>query len=255
MASRKPVEPVLRLTRDAISRAHVEGVARIGSSSAERLAMDDHDTASLVLPVSGSPLHLTYRLSLLCGDITRRMPEFAHIDMRRVLISFVRCRNQRLWGLQAKLVPLSFRGGRRTANRRGHRYRIQQLYVGETRLRYVMSFYVPRFLNQSFDEKMITIFHELYHIGPDFSGDVRRFGAHGSVHAGSKRDYDRQMASFARRYLARKPPPLLHDFLNLSFSSLQDRYREIVGVQIPAPKLIPDRVAEQAARRRDDQSS
>ena len=39
---------------------------------------------------------------------------------------------------------------------------------------YVMTFCLPRFLEQSFDDKFVTIFHELFHIGPSFDGDFRR---------------------------------------------------------------------------------
>jgi hypothetical protein len=80
--------------------------------------------------------------------------------------------------------------------------------------------------------------HELYHIGPDFRGDVRRF-ENGSVHAGSKRRYDQQMLTLAREYLALEPPRTLIDFLRLSFAELEARYGAIVGVRISSPKLIP----------------
>ena len=37
-----------------------------------------------------------------------------------------------------------------------------------------MSFYLPRFCDQSLDEKLSTVMHELWHISPAFDGDIRR---------------------------------------------------------------------------------
>lgn len=185
------------------------------------------------------PFHFTYRMSILCADICARVPEFAHIDPSQVLVTFIRCRSGRPWGLQARLVPLRFRGGRLTEVRGQYRYKIQQVFVEKTEMKYVLSFYLPRFLNQSFDEKIITIFHELYHISPNFDGDIRRLEGDDPVHGGSQGMYDRRMAEFARAYLKGRPSQPIYDFLRLSFEDIERYFGEIVGLQIPTPKLIP----------------
>lgn len=237
--TRQPrISPVLRLTHEALYRPNVAGVARVtarrrgqrkGGGSAEELT----------LPAGPGPFHFSHHMSLLCADIARRIPLFHHVDIERVLVSFVKSRSARLWGLQAKLVPLRFPGGELTERRRGHDYRVQRFFVGDLELRYVLSFYLPRFLNQSFEQKMITIFHELYHIDPRFNGDVRRFQGTDSVHNRSQRDYDRLMARHAREYLCTEPRRILYDFLKLDFPSLQARYGDVVGIHVPSPKLIP----------------
>lgn len=238
MRNQSPVEPVLRLTREALSRTNAAGVVRVGSArpqSSDQMTSEEE----LALPPCHGPFHFTQHISLLCEDITRRMEIFQHIDMQRILVSFVRSRNERLWGLQAKLVPLRFRDGGLTAKRRGYYYKVQQFFVDDVELHYVLSFYLPRFLNQSFEEKMITIFHELYHVGPEFSGDIRRFEGTQSVHNRSQREYDRWMAYYAREYLCSEPPRIRYDFLKLNFEELQARYGAVVGVHVPSPKLIP----------------
>lgn len=232
-------EPILRLSKDALTQPNVRGVARVVAPGGVVPHKPHRHPLPLVLPEMDGPFHFSHHISRLCADISRRMPDFAHIDMQRVLVTFVRCRNHRLWGLQAKLVPLRFQGGDRAQQRKGYWYKVQQFYVEDVEVNYVLSFYLPRFLNQSFDEKMITIFHELYHIGPDFCGDIRRFGKDRTVHDRSQRDYDIKMAQYAREYLARKPDPVLIDFLRLSFDELRRRYGEVVGVHVPSPKLIP----------------
>ena len=238
MPPRSTVQPVLRLTHEAISRHDAAGVTRITGERSQAFRPNEYPYDLQLPPVDG-PLHFTHRMALLCKEIVHRLPLFSHIRMEQVLVTYVRSRKNRLWGLQAKLVPLRFQDGKRTQQRRGHEYQVQQLYVGQTELRYVLSFYLPRFLNQSFDEKMITIVHELYHIGPRFAGEIRRIGPRGSAHGGSHRRYDAKMAKLAREYMATKPDASLHDFLRLSFDQLQERYGAVVGVHIPAPKLIP----------------
>lgn len=159
--------------------------------------------------------------------------------MDRVLVTFVRSRNDRRWGLQAKLVPLRFEGGRRRDVRRGRVYEVQRIYLGPLEMHYVLSFYLPRFLNQTFSEKLVTIFHELYHIHPECPGDIRRFHGSAKVHSPSARDYDLKMAELAKRYLSQRPPSEFLYPLRLTFEQLRASVGEIVGVEIPAPKLFP----------------
>jgi hypothetical protein len=216
-----------------VARAPVRRRAKSVPESSET-PVDELD-----LPPVDRPFHFTSRIWRLCDDVCKRLPVFAHIDMRQVLVTFVRCRNRQYWGNQAKLVPLRFRGGAESERRHGHMYRIQQFFVGETEMKYVLSFYLPRFLNQTFDEKMVTVLHELYHIDQEFSGDIRRFAGAHFVHTSSQKEYDRKMAVYVGEYVAQGPNRRLYDFLRLNFAQLQARYPRIVGVHTPAPKLIP----------------
>ena len=52
---------------------------------------------------------------------------------------------------------------------------------------YILKFYLPRFQNESFEEKLTTIFHELWHISGDFNGDIRRHAGRCYVHTSSER--------------------------------------------------------------------
>jgi hypothetical protein len=116
---------------------------------------------------------------------------------------------------------------------------VQRYVVGEQEMLYVVTFCLPRFLDQDFDDKFITLFHELYHISPSFDGDLRRHEGRCAIHSRSKRGYDAHMAELAREYLAQGADPALHAFLRLNFAQLQHRHREVVGVVVPRPKLIP----------------
>lgn len=175
----------------------------------------------------------------LCDDITTRHEAFQHIDMARVAVCFSQARTKALHGLQAKLTPLRFENGSLFGVRNQTRYTVQRVYVGGREMLYILTFVLPRFLNQSFKEKFVTILHELYHISGEFDGDIRRFGGRYHVHSHSQKEYDLQMEIYAREYLAMNPPPELYQFLEVDFTSLSQAHGAIMGMQIPIPKLIP----------------
>ncbi len=141
--------------------------------------------------------------------------------------------------LQARVTPLRCRGGSLTRDRHGVAYQVQRYVVGGADMLYLMTFCLPRFLDQDFDDKLVTLFHELFHISPAFDGDLRRHPGRCALHSRSKRRYDAHMAQLAREYLASRPDPGLHAFLRLNFAQLEQRHGSVVGVFVPRPKLIP----------------
>lgn len=175
----------------------------------------------------------------LCADIAARCEVLRHIDAGRLLFAVTQARSHRRHGLQARVTPLRCREGRLLRQRHGSWYQVQRYFVGGHEMLYLVTFCLPRFLDQDRDEKFVTLFHELYHISPAFDGDLRRHGRRGAWHAHSKRDYDRHMAHLAREYLASGPDPGLHDFLRLTFAQLEHRHGSVVGTTVPWPKLVP----------------
>ena len=97
---------------------------------------------------------------------------------------------------------------------------------------------MPRFQDQSFDDKLATVFHELYHISPKFDGDLRRFKGRNAFHGSSWKRYEQKMGDFAERYLDRQPDSSAHDFLKLTYQQLIDSYGEVVGLRIKEPQHI-----------------
>ncbi len=118
-------------------------------------------------------------------------------------------------------------------------FQVQRYFVGADEFLYLLTFCLPRFLNQDFEDKLVTLLHELYHISPAFDGDLRRHEGRYQMHTHSQRCYDRQMAELARAYLATDPDPALHAFLRLNFAQLQHRHGAILGVVVPRPRIIP----------------
>ena len=176
----------------------------------------------------------------LCIDLTLRLPELRHVDLARVAIGFCQARSGHLHGLQATLTPLRFEQGQLVTMRAGRRWSSQRVYDSSGReMLYVLSFYLPRFMNLPFREKLVTVLHELWHISPRFDGDLRRYSGRCSVHGPSEQRYDNAMELLADRWLARNPPAEVYAFIRHSFEELQNRYGVVKAIRVPTPKLIP----------------
>jgi hypothetical protein len=188
---------------------------------------------------AGRPFDFCGHVRRLCADIARRCRELAHIDVTRLLFGMTQARSGRRHGLQARVTPLRFRDGGLTRQRRGVAYQVQRYLVDDRDMLYLVTFCLPRFLDQDFDDKFITLFHELYHISPEFDGDLRRHEGRYDLHSHSKKEYDTYMAELARAYLATEPDPALYGFLRLNFAQLQHRHGSVAAVVVPRPKLIP----------------
>jgi hypothetical protein len=104
---------------------------------------------------------------------------------------------------------------------------------------YLLEFLLPRFLDQTYDHKLITFFHELHHASPGFEGGLRREPGRSPLHPSGKRAYDVRMADLARRYLASGPDPAAHAWLRLSFGQLLARHGGVEAACVPRPRLIP----------------
>jgi hypothetical protein len=185
------------------------------------------------------PFHFSEAMRRLTADIAARYEPLAHLDVSRMVFAFTQARNHRGHGLQARVTPLRFRGGELIREHAGVPYQVQRFVHERREVLYVLTFCLPRFLNRGFDDKFVTIFHELFHIGPTFDGDLRRHDGRYSVHTASQKRYDLEMLAMAREYLQSGADPKLHGFLRLHFSQLRHRHGRVVGHVVPRPKLVP----------------
>lgn len=180
----------------------------------------------------------TRAMRLLCQDVAARLPHFAHLRIDQIAVTFAQTRRRVPHGLQAKLTPLRFEKGALVMRRAGRTWTLERLYEGDREMLYILTFYLPRFFDHSFREKLITVFHELYHISPGFDGDIRRMDGRYHVHTHSQQEYDRTMGSLVEDYLRRSPPAELIEFLTFNFRGLCERHGTVVGKRLPTPKLI-----------------
>ena len=183
--------------------------------------------------------NFTDRLRHVCQDMVARLPELDHIDLSRVGISFAQARNRKTFGMFASLTPLRFQNGSPITVKHGHRYQVQQVRDRDGReMLYILKFYLPRFLDLDFREKLVTILHELWHINPQFNGDIRRHPGRCYAHPPSQAEYDQEMNLLVDRWLSRNPPQELYAFLRRQFSELAALHSRIVGTRYRRPRMV-----------------
>ena len=182
----------------------------------------------------------TAHVRRLAADMVGRVPELSHIDLSRVAFSFAQARKRVDYGMQASLTPMRFEQGSLTTFRRGRRWTVQRvLDDAGTEMLYILTLYLPRFMDQPFEEKIATILHELWHIGPNFDGDIRRHAGRCYAHSSSHAAYDEQVDRLVDRWHSLNPPETLSAFLHLDFDELERRFGSVYGQRVPSPKLIP----------------
>ncbi len=182
----------------------------------------------------------TAAMRSLSEDMVTRLSVLRHIDLSRVAISLCQARQRSSSGFYASLTPLRFEAGAGEQTMRGRRYRVERLHAENGReVLYILSFYLPRFQDTTLEEKLSTVLHELWHIGPNFDGDLRRHAGRCFAHGSSQREYDAKMDRLAQRWLSLDPPGHLYEFLEHRYEELVAEHGEIVGTHWPAPKLVP----------------
>lgn len=187
----------------------------------------------------------------VCEDMCAKIPEFRTFDMQRVAVSFSLTRNDSKFGVYASLTPLRFEGGTRTQIQKGKTWEVQRVLRQSKHLSekqnipddendylYLLYINVPRFMNLALTSKLETITHELFHIGPKFDGDIRRFEGRCFAHGSSRKKYDAKVQQLLKIWLDKDPPPEIWDFLKWDHKELCERFGSIGGTKIPMPKLF-----------------
>ncbi len=184
--------------------------------------------------------NFTEQMRRLCADAVVRLPDLAHIDVGQVVTAFAQTRKQTAYGLYASLTPMRFEDGSLISRRGRRQYTVQRLFTADGReILYILTFYLPRFMDLSFQEKLTTIFHELWHVSPEFNGDLRRHPGRCYAHSHSQKEYDAHMERLADQYLASSPPESLFEFLKFRFSELHAKHGRVYGTKVRRPKLLP----------------
>lgn len=178
----------------------------------------------------------TEAMECLIRHIIAHCPEFAHVDMDRVVVASIRTRTPGAHGIYASVQPLRFKDGARTIKRRGRTYSMPEIRVGEVEMMYIVYFALPRFADLDFATKMTTVFHELYHIGPKFDGDIRRFPGRNYAHGHSRKKFNALVQGFVDEYQSRPESELPTSFLRMSFKELQTRYGGVEAQRVKPPR-------------------
>lgn len=225
-------------------------------------------------------INYTERIALLMQDVVRRTPALSFINLSELLV-FARFGRADAEGAFATChcmtLPTSEPGyyfwkdratGELTRRSEWFITKSPTVRVGPTKIKYLISFVLPRFCNQSLQHKrkaefypgapcwvgkLDTIVHELYHIDPDASGLRRVMSADGteSDRAHGPHFY-RDVARMVKAYLASGPDPLLIDFLQHDFDALDSRFGGIVATTFRNFPSFPQRYIEKLEMPADD---
>jgi hypothetical protein len=217
-------------------------------------------------------INYTERIALLMEDIVARTPRLSFIDLKEVIV-FARFGRSEAEGAFATChcltLPESEPGyffwkdrdtGALTRRSPWFVTKSPQVRVGSTQIKYLISFVLPRFSDQTlvgsrkadlYDSadpliaKIDTIVHELYHIDPAKGGiravenadGSRSYRSHGTM-------FYEDVAEMVHDYLATKPDPALYDFLRYDFTGLTSRFGGVVGTTFRNFPSFPQRYME-----------
>jgi hypothetical protein len=217
-------------------------------------------------------INYTERIALLMQDVVARTPRLSFIDLQEVIV-FARFGRTEADGAFATChcltLPESEPGyffwrdretGELTRRSPWFVTKSPQVRIGARQIKYLISFVLPRFTNQSLNgsrkadfyrhaepwiAKLDTVFHELYHIDPAQSGiravenadGSRSYRSHGPM-------FYEDVAEMVHAYLATGPDPSLYEFLKYDFAELTARYDGVVGTTFSNFPSFPQRYME-----------
>jgi len=217
-------------------------------------------------------INYTGRIERLMQDVVSRVPALSFIDLREVVVfgrhgrpgvdgAFATCHCLTLPETEPGYYFWKDRDtGEVTRRSEWFVTKTPEVTVAGTRIKYLISFVLPRFCEQSlarswkadlYDDparyqswvaKLDTIVHELYHIDPS-AGGIRQF-AHAdgtrATRTHAPEFYD-DVAAMTRAYLATDPDPEAFEFLRFNFSELQDRYGGVTATTFSNFPSFPQR--------------
>jgi hypothetical protein len=217
-------------------------------------------------------INYTERIALLMQDVAARTPALGFIDVREVLVfgrfgrpdaegAFATCHCLTLPETEPGYYFWKDRAtGELTRRSEWFVTKTPEVRVGATRIKYLISFVLPRFCEQTLERswkvelygraepwvaKLDTIIHELYHIDPAAAG-LRQF-----ANADGTRDtrthapeFYEDVAKMTRDYIAANPDPRLYEFLRHDFAGLQALYGGVTATTFRNFPSFPQRYTE-----------
>ena len=220
-------------------------------------------------------MNYTDRLTVLMQDVVSRVPALSFIDMGDVLV-FARAGRSNAEGAFATChcltLPASEPGYYFWRDRSTHALtrrsewfvtKSPQVTIGTRDIKYMISFALPRFCDQSLDRsrkekfypgaepwiaKLDTVIHELYHIDPELAG-IRRIEKEDGTYSANCHGHQffEQVADMVHAYLATGPSPAVTDFLRHDFAALNASHDGVVGTSFRTFPSFPQRYIERAA--------
>jgi len=221
-------------------------------------------------------INYTESLTLLMQDVVGRVPALSFIDIADVLV-FARFGRSNAEGAFATCHSLSLppsepgyyfwrdrESGRITRRSEWFITKSPVVAIGTREMKYLMSFALPRFCDQSLDRsrkgrfyqdaepwmaKLDTVVHELYHIDPEHMG-IRRIERGDGTYSANCHNarFFEQVSEMVQTYLASQPDPAVYEFLRHDFDALEQRHGGVVGTSFRTFPSFPQRYIERLAK-------
>jgi len=216
-------------------------------------------------------INYTERIRVLMQDVVSRTPELSFINLTEVLVfgrfgrpdaegAFATCHCLTLPETEPGYYFWRDRStGELTRRSEWFVTKTPVVRVGPTQIKYLISFVLPRFCEQSLDRswkrelygsdapwiaKLDTIVHELYHIDPTATGIRQVAHANGSRSRLHGPEFYERVALIVRSYLATDPHPAMLAFLKWDFAGLHQRFGGVVGTTFRNFPSFPQRYME-----------
>jgi hypothetical protein len=218
-------------------------------------------------------INYTERIALVMHDVVVRTPRLSFIDMKEVLVfgrfgrsdaegAFATCHCLTLPETEPGYYFWRDRStGELTRRSEWFVTKSPQVRIGGTPIKYLISFVLPRFCDQSLDRsrkgglyragvpawaaKLDTIVHELYHIDPAESG-IRPVAKSDGTHSPRSHGplFYEEVAEMVEGYLGSNPDPELYEFLKDDFNGLTGRCGGVVATTFRNFPSFPQRYME-----------
>jgi hypothetical protein len=221
-------------------------------------------------------INYTGHLTRLMHDVVARVPDLSFIDLSRVLV-FARPGRSSADGAYASChslgLPTSDPGyfywrdknsGVVTRRTEWFVTKSPDVFVGDAKMNYLISFALPRFTDQTLSRsrkrdlypkgtadwvaKLDTVVHELYHVDPD-QDCLRRFKRADGEYSDALHSptFFEDVAAMVQQYLETKPDQHLLEFLKYDFNGLRVRYGTVAGTAFRFFPSYPRRYREVVA--------
>ena len=158
----------------------------------------------------------------LIRDNAARMPEFGHVKASRILVVAGEARR----ASRGTVKPLCFRGGKST-DRGGRRKPVVR--IKGRRMLYCITLRPLFFRGSTYQARIETVMHELFHLSRRFDGTLHS----GRRHSVLGKDFSRRFQPLVRRYLKQCSKELLDAF---SFSG---EVRVLQWLERPGSAYVP----------------
>ena len=156
--------------------------------------------------------NITRAVRTIIADAAKRLPEFDHIDPRRILVVAGEARRASHASVRPLYGPRRARPAKKGKPGKKPRYRTVVKLSGRQML-YCITLRPIFFRDETVEKRVETILHELFHISTRFDGTLHA----GRRHARLGKKFEKRLRPLVKRYLKAMPEEL---YTSLSVNGL-----------------------------------